>query len=255
MKIKVLLCAVLLAIIGLFSCRVEAEEIEEDAIGFFPNEEYVLEEEEGNIYIALNEDGTANVYGTHSDGTNIEIICDYITCCNDMHLTLNILGSELYLEMEEDGTFYSVDSLYGEDNVISEEEEEYITTEGGNFFQEEIQPILVQAGATFLSFLASSGLLWYIVKKIIDKLSKKVEETNTNNEELRTEIIEVKALKEENIDLRKSNEKLVESNNQLYAQNKALGEAFKLIASNNPQMVSSGVAKQVCEIIDCKEEV
>lgn len=253
MKIKVLLCAVLLAIIGLFSCRVEAEEIEEDAIGFFPNEEYVLEEEEGNIYIALNEDGTAKVYGTHNDGTVLEITCEYVTCCDDMHLTLKTLGNSMYLEMDEYGEIYVVDDFGGV--VENETDEEYITTEGGNFFQEEIQPILIQAGATFLSFLASSGLLWYIVKKIIDKLSKKVEETNTNNEELRTEIIEVKALKEENIDLRKSNEKLVESNNQLYAQNKALGEAFKLIASNNPQMVSSGVAKQVCEIIDCKEEV
>lgn len=252
-KFMLLILMPIITLVLFLGASVKAEEIEEETIGFFPNEEYVLEEEEGNIYITLNEDDIAHIKGTHNDGTVLEITCEYVTCCDDMHLTLKTLGSSMYLEMDEYGEIYVVDDFGGV--VENETDEEYITTEGGNFFQEEIQPILIQAGATFLSFLASSGLLWYIVKKIIDKLSKKVEETNTNNEELRTEIIEVKALKEENIDLRKSNEKLVESNNQLYAQNKALGEAFKLIASNNPQMVSSGVAKQVCEIIDCKEEV
>lgn len=251
-KIKFLIVVMfVLTLTIIFTTKVYAEEVG----GFVPNREYILENEDGDIYLTLSEDGTAKVNGTHDDGTILEFTCEYTTCCENMHLTLNALGNSMYLEMDEEGVITGVDYLHDEDIVISEEEEEYITTEGGNFFLEEIQPILIQAGATFLSFIASSGLLWYIVKKIIDKLSKKVEETNTNNAELRTEIIEVKALKEENIALRKSNEKLVESNNQLYAQNKALGEAFKLIASNNPQMVSSGVAKQVCEIIDCKEEV
>lgn len=146
-----------------------------------------------------------------------------------------------------------------EDEVL---EEEFISTELGENFRTEVKPYLLDAGISLIGFIGSCLTLLITVRKFlnahkeeIDKTVKKVKDTLED---------EVKSLKEEN-------QKLIEENKELLKKNKALYEdaskvqeinnditrlkkCFKVIACNDPKLVSNGQAKFIAEELGTNEE-
>lgn len=238
-KIKIfigIMVAFLFAIV-LASPSVYAEEVG----GFIPNQEYVFDEEDGDIYLILNEDGTAKVNGTHDDGTILEFTCEYTTCCENMHLTLNTLGSSLYLEMDEEGVITGVDYLHEEIT----EDDDYITSESGNFFKDEIYPILIEA----LSGISIGGIISFIVWFVFKRRTKETIFSSDKTYEVVTRLVnklgELESLVKE---VNAVGNTLSDYNHVIEALKKeitSIKEAIRLVVCNDTQMISTGLATKI----------
>lgn len=237
-KIKVLIVAMFVLTLAIaFTTKVYAEEVG----GFVPNQEYVFEEEDGDIYLILNEDGTAKVNGTHDDGTILEFTCEYTTCCENMHLTLNALGNSLYLEMDEEGTITGVDYLH--EDII--EEEEYITSESGNFFEEEIQPILIE----MLSGISIGSIISFIVWIVFKRRTKETIISSDKVYDLVIKLLdrlqELEKIVEQSKIINNGLESNTIANQSLIAEILAIKSAIKMVVCNDPNMVANGLATRI----------
>jgi hypothetical protein len=177
-------------------------------------------------------------------------------------------------EVVEDTT---TEETPNEDEVI---EEEFITTDLGEFFEEEVAPYLIDAGISLIGFIVSVLILWLKNKGSILNLNEKIStavETNQNdisrNLALTNEINtktqeEIRVLREEilveNKELKEEINRLNIERNRLYEDNQriqninndiiSLKKSLKILAVNDPKLVANGQAKLLAKELETNGE-
>ena len=170
-----------------------------------------------------------------------------------------------------------VEDIPSIDEVI---DEEFITTEIGEKFKEEIAPVLINAGISLIGFIVSVLILWLknkgsilnlnkdistAVEKNQEDISSKLAITNEINAQTQREIKEFKNIVlSENEALKNEIAMLKEQNNKLYIDNQkiqeinsdlvALKHSFKVIVCNDPKLVENGQAKLLAKELETNGE-
>lgn len=171
-----------------------------------------------------------------------------------------------------------------EDEAVVEDipviDEEFITTEIGEKFKEEIAPVLIDVGISLIGFIVSVLILWLknkgsilnlnkeistAVEKNQENISSKLSLTNEINSKTQNEIKEFKdVVLKENETLKNEIAMLKEQNNKLYIDNQkiqeinsdlvALKHSFKVIVCNDPKLVENGQAKLLAKELETNGE-
>lgn len=146
-----------------------------------------------------------------------------------------------------------------EDEVL---EEEFISTELGEYFRTEVKPYLIDAGISLMGFIGSCLTLLMAVRKFLNTHKDDIDKTLNKAKDILEE--EVRNLKEELQNIKEENEGLIKENARLYEDASKvslinddiikLKNCFKIIAINDPKLVSNGQAKFIAEELGTNEE-
>lgn len=148
------------------------------------------------------------------------------------------------------------------EEIVEPTEEEFISSELGSYFEEEVKPYLLDAGISLMGFIGSCLTLLMAVRKFLNAHKDDIDTTlNLAKELLESEVKELRdelqKIKEENEGLVKENARLYEDASKVSLINDditKLKNCFKIIAINDPKLVSNGQAKYIAEELGTNEE-
>lgn len=173
--------------------------------------------------------------------------------------TSEIVSSEEVVEETESVENSANDEVAEEDNGIIPE------TEGSEWFEEYIQPYLIQYGAVLLAVLTGAGLLLKKAKKVLELFIALLEKLNIANNRVEGTADEVKILREENAALRKElkedmekfKTELVETLKEVLTDKvedidktvHTILDVQEIAYESNAKLVGNGTAKKISEVI------
>jgi hypothetical protein len=173
--------------------------------------------------------------------------------------TSEIIASEEVVEETESVEISANDEVVEEDNGVIPE------TEGSKWFEEYIQPYLIEYGAVLLAVVTGAVLFLKKAKKVLDLFIALLEKLKIANNRVEGTADEVKILREENAALRKElkedmdkfKTELVETLKEVLTDKvedidktvHTILEVNEIAYESNAKLVGNGTAKKIAEVI------